>query len=602
MTHYAFRLSCSLIISAVLSGCGGSGSNSETNNTPTLPSDVSPPEITFTPNTIALLSTESAVVELSFTDDQTTQLSPVIVCENGGVFDASANTYTAPETSSVLVTNCTASVSDNAGNESHATLSITVNPQVADTTAPTISFSPSTLNMASGTSAQVQLSFSDDTDTTLTPQVECVDGAINDNVYTAPNTRLTRELSCTATVYDAAQNQSTSILTINVAGSAVADLSIDIFNLPNYQNQPVPDYISQDNTKDNPITDLGATLGRVLFYDKNLSTNNTISCASCHQQAHAFSDLAPLSQGVNDVTARHSMRLVNARFAEETRFRWDENAESLEQQTTMPIRDFAEMGFSGNNGAPSFGDLLSKLSAIDYYQDLFALTFGDSTITEERMQRAMAQFIRSIQSFDTKYDIGRGLVASHDEDFPNFTASENAGKRLFTQPFEFETDVIQDQGQVPVEGTGQMFEVSRRISGGINCATCHRPPEFDIDPASLNNGFIRVGAPAGENPRGQFDLSVTRSPSLRELMKPNGELNGGMFHTGLSSNLTGIPAHYDFRRLVPENDNLDPRLAPNGLPQFLDLTNEEAGQLFDFLRTLSGSNVYTDAKWSDPFE
>ena len=85
---------------------------------------------------------------------------------------------------------------------------------------------------------------------------------------------------------------------------------IDLENLANYANQPIPDYITIDNTAGNPITDKGATLGRVLFYDKKLSSNNTISCSSCHKQSLAFGDNAVASNGVNGTTTRHSMRLV----------------------------------------------------------------------------------------------------------------------------------------------------------------------------------------------------------------------------------------------------------------------------------------------------
>ena len=93
---------------------------------------------------------------------------------------------------------------------------------------------------------------------------------------------------------------------------------IDLKDLENYAQQSVPSYISKDNSVANPITDASATLGRVLFYDNNLSVNKTVSCSSCHQQAFAFSDDAIASEGVNGTTGRHSMRLVNARFAQET--------------------------------------------------------------------------------------------------------------------------------------------------------------------------------------------------------------------------------------------------------------------------------------------
>lgn len=210
---------------------------------------------------------------------------------------------------------------------------------------------------------------------------------------------------------------------------------IDLLNLENYANQETPGYITRDNTPaGNPITDLGATLGRVLFYDKRLSRNDTISCASCHHQEHAFSDVADASAGVNGSTGRHSMRLINNRYSQDRRRFWDERANSVEAQSTQPIQDHIEMGFSGADGDPDFSDLVSKLSAIEEYQVMFVGVFGDPTITETRIQRALAQFIRSIQSFDSKYDEGRSQVDNDNVNFPNFTADENAGKALFLNP------------------------------------------------------------------------------------------------------------------------------------------------------------------------
>ena len=186
---------------------------------------------------------------------------------------------------------------------------------------------------------------------------------------------------------------------------------IDPTNLLNYANQAVPAYIRKNNSAGNIITDAKATLGRVLFYDKVLSIDNSISCGSCHKQQFAFGDTALISGGVaGGVTARHSMRLINTRFADEAKFFWDERAATLEAQTTMPIQDHAEMGFSGQNGRPNLSNLITKLSAIDYYQELFQFVYGSSTITEQRIQEALASFIRSIQSFDSKFDAGRATA------------------------------------------------------------------------------------------------------------------------------------------------------------------------------------------------
>lgn len=342
--------------------------------------------------------------------------------------------------------------------------------------------------------------------------------------------------------------------------------TLDFDNLPVYSNQTIPNYIARDNTTTNTITDSGALLGRVLFYDTNLSTNNTISCASCHIQANAFGDAADVSIGVNGITGRHSTRLVNTRFSAEAKFFWDERASTLEIQTTMPIRDHSEMGFSGTLGAPDFDDLIVKLSAIPYYADLFRYAFGSSVITENKMQLAMAQFIRSIQSFDSPYDVGRALVANDEANFPNFTANENIGKSLFLDPPNV---------------------------GGAGCATCHTPPEFSIDPASLNNGVVGVFGSAAT------DLTNTRSPSIRDSVKPDGASNGPFMHDASLDTLEDVVEFYD--NGVINNANIDPRLLAGGQPIDLNLSTLEKIQLVEFLKTLSGNDIYSNPKWSDPF-
>jgi len=197
------------------------------------------------------------------------------------------------------------------------------------------------------------------------------------------------------------------ILLAPAPGAFAQDGVLDLTKLANYAAQPVPAYILRDNTPAgptppaNPITNIGATLGRVLFYDKRLSRNSTVSCASCHQQSRAFGDTATASTGVAGTTGRHSMRLINSRFSAERRFFWDERANSLENQTTRPIQDHVEMGFSGTEGDPGFTDLVARLSALEEYRVLFTAVYGDPTISEPRVQRALAQIVRSIQSFDS---------------------------------------------------------------------------------------------------------------------------------------------------------------------------------------------------------
>ena len=375
----------------------------------------------------------------------------------------------------------------------------------------------------------------------------------------------------------------------NDSGSGTADpytaikaalgTTIDPTNLANYTNQPKPNYIVKENTGGNPITNAKATLGRVLFYDKSLSIDNSISCGSCHKQQFAFSDTALASKGVaGGTTARHSMRLVNSRFGVEVKFFWDERAATLEQQTTKPIQDHAEMGFSGQAGRPGLSDLLTKLQGIGYYNELFKFVYGDITVSEPRLQECLAQFVRSIQSFDSKYDAGRALVPNDGQPFPNFSAQENLGKQLFLTPPVFNA-------------------AGARINGGAGCNGCHNAPEFDIDPNTRNNGIIGRIAPGGG-----IDITVTRAPSLRDVTNSAGIENGPFMHTGNLVTLQNAIGHYNTINIAPGNTNLDPRLRPNGSGQQLNLTGAELSGLVSFLKTLSGTNVYTDAKWSNPFK
>lgn len=352
--------------------------------------------------------------------------------------------------------------------------------------------------------------------------------------------------------------------------------AIDPTNLANYATQTKPAYILKDNTTNNPITNSGATLGRVLFYDKNLSKDNTISCSSCHKREFAFGDSKIVSTGVNGVTGRHSMRLVNSRFANEQKFFWDERATSLENQTTQPIQDHKEMGFSGTNGDSNLASLIVRLEALPYYQELFKLTYGDSKITEARLQNALAQFVRSIQSFDSKYDAGRANAANDNAAFANFSALENQGKNLFL-------------------GAPQFNASGERTGGGAGCQGCHRAPEFDIDPNSRNNGVVGV---AGST---TVDLTNTRSPSLRDLLNANGTLNSQAMHDGSLATLEAVINHYNAIPSIAGNANLDPKLRPQGQFQKLLLTQNEKDALVAFLKTLTGINIYTDKKWSDPF-
>ncbi|KAK3606883.1 hypothetical protein CHS0354_018477 [Potamilus streckersoni] len=326
----------------------------------------------------------------------------------------------------------------------------------------------------------------------------------------------------------AATEQTVTTAVTGTAVQAKFGTKINLTSPADYAGQSVPSYITKCNGAG--ISNAKATLGRVLFYDKALSIDDTVSCASCHQQAFAFSDPDISSDGVSGgKTGRHSMRLVNARFAEEVKFFWDERAASLEAQTTQPIQDHNEMGFSGQSGR---GIIYVCLRGHCHYRSAAA--------------GSPIHFVRSIQSFDSKYDTGITAVnGNHNAQFTNFSTDENAGKALFTARATFDA-------------------AGNRTGGGAGCAGCHRPPEFDIDNNSRNNGIIASFS-------GSTDTTVTRSPTLRDTVNASGTLNGPLMHTGGFTSLADVVRHYNGG--INNVTNLDNRLRPNGQPQRLQLTD-----------------------------
>src|SRR5262245_57336191 len=186
-----------------------------------------------------------------------------------------------------------------------------------------------------------------------------------------------------------------------------------------YSDPELPSHFAQsgamrfDNTPaDNPVTDHGATLGRVLFYDTRLSANNTISCGSCHVQSHAFADPNRFSKGFKGgLTDRHAMTLANVRYHPRGRFFWDERGGNLEEMVLLPVENRLEMG-------QDLEQLPRILARDARYPELFRQAFGATTISNERIARALAQFLRSMVSYQSKYDEGRMAAAALADDFP----------------------------------------------------------------------------------------------------------------------------------------------------------------------------------------
>ncbi|MEO6133105.1 MAG: cytochrome-c peroxidase, partial [Saprospiraceae bacterium] len=145
------------------------------------------------------------------------------------------------------------------------------------------------------------------------------------------------------------------------------------------------------------ISNAGATLGRVLFYDKILSIDNTISCGSCHHQSTAFSDEVRQSSGINNQKTDRNAPAISNLYDDKLLF-WDGRASSIKDLVLKPVRNHKEMGMEDMNF------LVKKIKAAPYYNELFTGAFGDNEVTSERIAEAMTQFIKSMIGCNSDMD------------------------------------------------------------------------------------------------------------------------------------------------------------------------------------------------------
>ena len=312
---------------------------------------------------------------------------------------------------------------------------------------------------------------------------------------------------------------------------------------------------------DNPLTAQGVRLGRMLFYEKMLSGDNTQSCASCHLQAFAFTDTARTSLGIRGMRGhRNAMSVFNMPW-HDNEFFWDGRAHLLRDQALRPIQDPLEMD-------ESLDDAVAKLSADKRYRDQFIRAFGDDLITPERMALAMEQFMHTIVSNRSKYDrFLRGEA--------QLTPDEERGRFLFFTEFN------------------PFFPAQ----SGADCAHCHGGDNFEND-MYMNNGL--------DAPPGMTDLGremVTQNPNDRGKFKVmslrNIEVTPPYMHDGRFRTLEDVVDHYD-HGLRP-SPTLDPALEYTRVSGGLQLSTSDKAALVAFLRTLTDHEMLSDTTFSDPF-
>ena len=336
-----------------------------------------------------------------------------------------------------------------------------------------------------------------------------------------------------------------------------------------------------DNTPTtNQLTDAGANLGRLLFYDPRLSINNTVACASCHKQQFAFADNLPQSNGVNNQkTIRNTPAIINA--ASKSVFFWDGRVNSLETQTGLPIQNHREMGLEQTDV------LAQKLTPVSYYPQLFTQAFGSPDITPARISMALAQFVRSIASVQSSSDRG------------TLTADAQAGQILFFGKFQCgHCHTGENMGGAPIftpYGGGVIDS-----GGGASTALTVLPNTSNI---GLDVVYTDQGTEALTGVKSQNGYFII--PSLR-----NVALTAPYMHDGRFATLSEVIDHYS--NGIQAHPDLDPfLLQPNfnrgfvattsGQPVKMNISAKEKQQLIAFLNALTDNTILTDPKFSNPF-
>ena len=313
--------------------------------------------------------------------------------------------------------------------------------------------------------------------------------------------------------------------------------------------------------EDNPLTVAGVRLGRMLFYEKDLSKDGSLSCAGCHKQEDAFDDTRRFSEGVNgEEGKRQAMAIFNMAW-NDNEFFWDGRAHLLRDQALMPIQDELEMDESLDN-------VVAKLSATKRYRDQFVRAFGTDEVNEEKIGLALEQFMHSIVSNDSKYD-------QHLAGTSTLTDSEERGRSLFFaeyNPF------------FPEES-------------GADCAHCHSGLNFEND-AYMNNGldnesdFSDLGRYEVSN--NDFDKAKFKVTSLRNIALTPPYMHDGRFET-----LEEVIEHYNSG--VKSSPTVNPAIE-NTKHTGLMLTEQDKADLLAFLKTLTDETLLNNSEYSNPFQ
>lgn len=311
--------------------------------------------------------------------------------------------------------------------------------------------------------------------------------------------------------------------------------SAGAFDGPEYPYKVPLGLKAPDVPEDNPVTDAKVDLGKKLYFDKRLSRDGTISCATCHAPEKGWTDQAPVSTGIKGQKGGVSAPTVlNAAYME-FQF-WDGRAPSLEEQAKGPIQNPIEMGFTHE-------EAVALLKTIKGYAPLFKKAFGDEGIDIDRVAKAIATFERTVLTGNSPFDKWQAGNKK--------AMSESAVRGLHV------------------------------FNGKANCQICH--DGFNFSNSDFHN--IGVGMQAEKPNLGRYEQTKNedhkgafKTPTLRNL-----KYTAPYMHDGSEATLEAVVEYYN--KGGTPNPHLDGRMKPLGL------TDQEKKDLIAFMNALNGDPV-----------
>ncbi len=290
---------------------------------------------------------------------------------------------------------------------------------------------------------------------------------------------------------------------------------------------------------DNPYTPAKAELGWLLFFDPRLSSDGSVSCASCHSPAHAFTDGRPVSTGIGRQQGGRSAPSIINRVYGAAQF-WDGRAASLEEQAKGPLANPLEMTHEKDTGR-AHATTVQRLGQVTDYRKRFKEVFGDEKFTIDHLAQAIATFERTVLSGNAPYDRFKA------GDTSALSAGQQRGMNIF-------------------------------FSNNARCDSCHDGAAFTTNQfANIGIGMDKAKPDLGRYnvTHNEADKGAFKTPGLREVA-----LSGPYMHDGSLKTLEEVVEHYNKGGI--KNRWLHQDIRP------LNLTVQDKKDLVDFLHALSG--------------